>query len=223
MRKSIFHLQYQAMLTRHIVTALVLFAASAAAPSCKADRSKPRVSAIDADPDSSKGQGALAKEADVGGNPGQAGAASGAGAEGGQSDPKTEPPAGPKSQQAERKGQPAEPKSQLQGELAEPKAEPAGAAEKAKRKPTNLKVLPTSWSLAQVSDYMKKHVARGLGVRCSHCHEKGDFASDRSEHKKAARSMMQMTSALNRDYFPGHYTLTCFTCHKGKNKPRAPR
>jgi hypothetical protein len=211
------------MLTRPIVTALVLFAASAAAPSCKADRSKPRLSAIDAEPVSSKGQGTLAKEADVGGNPGQAGAASGTGAEGTRSDPKTEPPAGPKSQPAEPKSQPAGQKSQLKSAPAEPETEPAGAAKKAERKPTNLKVLPTSWSLAQVSDYMKKQVARGLGVRCTHCHEKGDFASDRSEHKKAARSMIEMTSALNRDYFPGHYTLSCFTCHKGKSKPRAPR
>src|SRR6266545_1083560 len=156
------------MLTRSLVTVLALIVASMAAPSCKADRSKPIPGAAEAEP----------------------------------AEPKAEPSTEPAPQ---------------------PKTAPAGEDKKGAKGPTNLKVLPTTLSVAQVTQYMRKLVTRGLGVKCAHCHERGDFASDRNEHKKAARSMMQMTSVLNRQYFGGKNVLSCFTCHKGKEKPAAAR
>jgi hypothetical protein len=66
---------------------------------------------------------------------------------------------------------------------------------------------------------MKNQVTRGLGVKCGHCHDTRDYAADGNQHKKAARAMMAMTHALNRQYFGGKQMLACFTCHKGRESP----
>lgn len=94
-----------------------------------------------------------------------------------------------------------------------------GGKDKAVKKPRNVKTLPGSWSTRQVTDYMKKQVARGLGAECDHCHDTSDFAADDNKHKQAARAMMQMNAQLNRVYFGGKQVITCFTCHQGKPKP----
>ena len=86
--------------------------------------------------------------------------------------------------------------------------------------PKNLKVLPKKWSRKQVTDYMKTKFRKGLGVKCKYCHEKDDFASDKNKHKRIARKMMRMTSAMDRKYFKGKKKLTCFTCHQGKKKAK---
>jgi hypothetical protein len=101
-------------------------------------------------------------------------------------------------------------------------AGPADAGAKSgpvdEKKPTNLKVLPKSWSTAKVNDYMKKQVARGLGVKCEFCHLKDDFASDDNEHKVEARKMISLTDSINKDHFKKKPEVTCFTCHKGKEE-----
>jgi hypothetical protein len=89
-------------------------------------------------------------------------------------------------------------------------------------KPKNLKVLPKTWDTAKVNDYMKKQVSRGLGVKCDVCHVKDDYASDTNKKKLAARKMIALTDGLNRDFFKKKPTVTCFTCHKGKEEPAAP-
>ena len=86
-------------------------------------------------------------------------------------------------------------------------------------KPKNLKVLPSSWTTAKVTDYMKKQVSRGLGVKCDACHVKDDYAADSNKKKLAARKMIALTDGINRDFFKKKPTVTCFTCHKGKEEP----
>jgi len=86
-------------------------------------------------------------------------------------------------------------------------------------KPKNLKVLPPGWSKSKVNDYMKKQVSRGLGVKCDACHVKDDFAADSNKKKLAARKMIALTDGINRDFFKKKPTVTCFTCHKGKEEP----
>ncbi len=81
--------------------------------------------------------------------------------------------------------------------------------------PTNLQVLPKKWSNEKVSRYMKQ-MTRGLGVKCKHCHVKGDNASDKNDAKLAARKMLDMTRLMDRKYMGGKGRVTCFTCHKGK-------
>ncbi|MBL4633054.1 MAG: c-type cytochrome [Kofleriaceae bacterium] len=80
---------------------------------------------------------------------------------------------------------------------------------------TNIKALPKKWSDKQVKRYMVG-ISKGLGVKCSHCHVKGDFASDKIEAKLAARKMITMTRSLDRRFMGGKGVITCKTCHHGK-------
>lgn len=217
------------MLTRSLVTVFALALAGATATSCKPDKSKPRIGEADAAPAAGKtpiatgGSQPSAGEGRDGGaaQPGEAGKDEPAepgkeAAEPGKGEPGSDPTAPGKDEPEPSKGEPGgskEPPS-------EPgKGQPREPADGDAKKPTNLKVLPTSLSLAQVNDFMKKEVARGLGVKCTHCHEKGDYAADTNEHKRAARSMIQMTSGLNKTYFSGKRVVSCATCHKGHDEP----
>ncbi len=58
-----------------------------------------------------------------------------------------------------------------------------------------------------------------LGVKCTHCHLEGAYASDEKEPKVAARRMLLMSHQMNRDFFSGKTRVTCFTCHRGDEKP----
>ena len=72
-------------------------------------------------------------------------------------------------------------------------------------------------------------IAQALGVQCSFCHVQGNFPSDEYRTKITARRMMQMVKALNEQNFPNHETkegdsplgsaVTCYTCHRGQQKP----
>jgi photosynthetic reaction center cytochrome c subunit/cytochrome c7-like protein len=59
---------------------------------------------------------------------------------------------------------------------------------------------------------------RELGVKCTHCHEKGDFAAD-TKKKTRAREMLEMTSYIADGYYGGNTPIACGTCHRGKAVP----
>ena len=71
-----------------------------------------------------------------------------------------------------------------------------------------------------------------LGVACGHCHApRNNFASEENPLKEIARRMIEMTRAINQQYFPNYRPgpeesilgkVTCFTCHQGSEKPKAP-
>ena len=90
----------------------------------------------------------------------------------------------------------------------------------------NLKILPKNTTHDQMDSIMK-HFAKSLGVKCNFCHvrneetKKMDFASDGNKHKDIARSMMKMTSKINKKYFSheGVAAITCYSCHNGKKEP----
>jgi hypothetical protein len=105
------------------------------------------------------------------------------------------------------------------GAKSPPPGADAGAAGGDKDTPKNLKVLPKTWTTAKVTDYMKKQVSRGTGMKCEGCHVKGDFASDDNKNKLAARKMIALTDGINRDFFKKKPEVTCFTCHQGKEHP----
>ncbi|HWM87600.1 MAG TPA: c-type cytochrome [Kofleriaceae bacterium] len=194
------------MLTRTRFVSMALLLTATTATSCKADKSRPRLEPADAAPE------VEGKKPIASGGAKDAPATADAGAEAPPSEPATEPADPP----------PAEPEPKPDEADQPGKGEESGKGEEKgadASKPTNLKVLPRSWSLAKVNDYMKKQVGRGLGVKCLHCHKKGDYAADGNEHKTAARSMIGMTDGLNRQFFRGKRTVTCFTCHLGKEKP----
>jgi photosynthetic reaction center cytochrome c subunit len=62
-----------------------------------------------------------------------------------------------------------------------------------------------------------------LGFDCSECHtgagtEKVDWAAD-NPRKLIARRMVQMMTAINRDNFNGRQMVTCWSCHRGRDRP----
>jgi Photosynthetic reaction centre cytochrome C subunit len=82
-----------------------------------------------------------------------------------------------------------------------------------------LKGLPDS-QLGTVMNF----IAISMGRRCDFCHvNKGgtwNWESDDKEEKLTARKMMTMTLALNKDNFRGSPTVSCYTCHRGRNSPQ---
>jgi mono/diheme cytochrome c family protein len=76
-----------------------------------------------------------------------------------------------------------------------------------------------------------QHFVQAVGVSCGGCHmPKGNFASDDNPRKVKAREMIEMTKALNKQFFPIHTRVegesvlgrvTCFTCHQGELKPKS--
>jgi hypothetical protein len=94
----------------------------------------------------------------------------------------------------------------------------------------NLRVLPPNITHDELIATMRGF-ARGLGVKCNHCHvenpagskEQFHFASDAKPEKTVARTMIRMTRAINADYISRvnehGQTVTCLTCHRGQTVP----
>ena len=62
-------------------------------------------------------------------------------------------------------------------------------------------------------------IANSLGVECQFCHVQGKMEADDKPAKKAARQMMAMQAAINKDHFNGRTQVTCNTCHRGSERP----
>jgi hypothetical protein len=82
--------------------------------------------------------------------------------------------------------------------------------------PKNLKVLKPDTNLREVMTEYRV----SLGVQCTGCHVKGDFASDENKHKDIARKMIVMTEEINAKFPDGKIHVTCFTCHRGEEHPQ---
>lgn len=113
---------------------------------------------------------------------------------------------------------------------------PAGAPRptRAYPAPTNLKVLPKSFTGRLVHDVMEQWSGE-IGVRCSACHIRESegivsgapshavFADDSRPMKAIARTMYTMTAEINRKFITGDDgepgPVTCGTCHRGNIRP----
>lgn len=96
----------------------------------------------------------------------------------------------------------------------------------------NLKVLPEDASPERLRNTMAMFL-RGLGVRCTHCHEgeEGEplatyeFPSDVKPNKTRAREMLRMVQSINRSLDAiefdkgGRIEVDCATCHRGRSRP----
>ena len=69
-----------------------------------------------------------------------------------------------------------------------------------------------------------------LGGSCGTCHARGNFASETNPRKAAARRMLEMTRAINQQFYADCKPeegasrlgrITCFTCHQGELHPKA--
>ena len=68
-------------------------------------------------------------------------------------------------------------------------------------------------------------ISASLGMTCSDCHvaESGgswEKYADDTELKQTTRKMLVMVSALNRTYFGGKREVTCYSCHRGGDRPK---
>ncbi len=90
-----------------------------------------------------------------------------------------------------------------------------------------LKDVPASTLL----DIMSIGYSNALGVRCAHCHDPSDFASDAKRPKRAAREMQvihesvntQLIAMKNLETQPRELRyITCTTCHRGRINPNNP-
>ena len=64
-------------------------------------------------------------------------------------------------------------------------------------------------------------IQASLGVECEFCHVHNAFEKDDKKPKQAARKMMEMMFAINKDSFEGNRVVTCNSCHRGSPKPQA--
>ena len=64
-----------------------------------------------------------------------------------------------------------------------------------------------------------------LTVCCGDCHTGAGTSNPKWEDdppkKRTARRMIQMVAAINRDNFNGRQVVTCWTCHRGSERPMA--
>ena len=63
-----------------------------------------------------------------------------------------------------------------------------------------------------------------LGMSCEDCHRAGDtswaaYAVD-NPRKQMARSMIVMMATINKTHFGGRQAVTCFSCHRGTDRPK---
>jgi photosynthetic reaction center cytochrome c subunit len=66
-------------------------------------------------------------------------------------------------------------------------------------------------------------MAAALQFDCSDCHvgagtDKVDWAAD-TPRKRMARSMVNMVATINKNNFGGRQMVTCWTCHRNRDKP----
>ena len=65
-----------------------------------------------------------------------------------------------------------------------------------------------------------------LGANCNYCHitaSGGDwklYADDSVATKRTTRGMIAMVNAMNKQFFGGKRMLTCYSCHRGSDKPK---
>src|SRR5712691_10598572 len=68
-------------------------------------------------------------------------------------------------------------------------------------------------------------ISSALGLNCLDCHTSDAdkswerFAAD-TTMKQTSRKMIQMMNALNKDNFRGVRAVTCYTCHRGDQRPK---
>jgi len=106
--------------------------------------------------------------------------------------------------------------------------------------PSNLTVLPKTWSNQQIQTLMRTF-NESLDVQCTHCHVENpkapppapgrgpqlDYTLDGKEEKEVARKMIQMVMALNETSLKGigdtsvAEKVSCFTCHRGETSVAA--
>src|SRR5215831_12745295 len=76
-----------------------------------------------------------------------------------------------------------------------------------------------------VDDFMETMgvMTAALQFDCSDCHanagtDRVDWAAD-TPRKRTARRMVNMVATINKDNFGGRQMVTCWTCHRNRDRP----
>jgi hypothetical protein len=93
-------------------------------------------------------------------------------------------------------------------------AVPSKPAEEVFKNIVQLKGMPAD-QLMPAMQFMSS----SLGVECAFCHVAGKMELDDKGAKKTAREMMAMQAAINKESFHGQLQVTCFSCHRGAQRP----
>jgi photosynthetic reaction center cytochrome c subunit len=104
--------------------------------------------------------------------------------------------------------------------LASAQTGPGLMAEKVFKNVQVLKGIPVDQFMATMG-----FISASLGMTCTDCHiaESGgnwEKYADDTELKQTTRKMLVMVSALNRTYFGGRREVTCYSCHRGGDRPK---
>ena len=64
-----------------------------------------------------------------------------------------------------------------------------------------------------------------LGMSCENCHAANDsdwanYAGDNTSQKRTARRMVLMMAEINKANFAGRQVVTCYSCHRGGDRPK---
>ena len=64
-----------------------------------------------------------------------------------------------------------------------------------------------------------------LGMSCENCHVANDskwenYAGDNTPTKITARRMVSMMQGINKSFFNGRQVVTCYSCHRGGERPK---
>jgi hypothetical protein len=62
-------------------------------------------------------------------------------------------------------------------------------------------------------------MSASLGYTCESCHVAGKFEADDKPAKKTARAMIAMTMSINKTAFHGQLQVSCYSCHRGAERP----
>ena len=102
-----------------------------------------------------------------------------------------------------------------------PPAQSQAAEQKAEDVFKNIQVL-RGISVKEFMDTMG-FFAASTGLNCADCHVSEEdweaYAKDDRALKQTARKMVLMMNGINRSYFGGKREVTCWSCHRGGDKP----
>jgi hypothetical protein len=106
-------------------------------------------------------------------------------------------------------------------------AEPAAAQGSSAKLPTSDEAFKNVTALKGISvdDFMQTMgiMSASLGFDCQECHvgagtDQVQWEFD-TPRKRTARKMVEMVTAINRDNFGGRQVVTCWSCHRGRDRP----
>ena len=62
-------------------------------------------------------------------------------------------------------------------------------------------------------------ISASVGMKCDQCHVGEAYEKDDKRNKQTARNMIKMTLDINKNSFNGRTQVTCYSCHRGQERP----